>query len=153
MSKQKEKKTYRFTMPLWLKLTDQPRVAKRNTSKQKIGDIIQPKIYHLNMNNYPQWFNHIRNDLKQLYTEIAMKQLVGVEMSTPIKLTFIHYRPDNRKSDRANVCCIHEKFFSDALTKAGCIPDDNDKYILETRYLSGGVQRGKGRMEIIVEEV
>lgn len=148
-----EKKKYKFTMPLKLSLTDRTRVCKTATKKHKVGDIIYPKQYYINFNTYNTWQFHLRNSIKQLYSRVVREQLIGITMSTPIKLTFIHYKHDHRKSDRANVCSIHEKFFCDALTTARCIPDDNDKYILETRYLSGGIDKGRGRVEIIVEEV
>ena len=158
MTEQK-KKIYKFTMPVFLQLQEGPITLKRtfinkkSGTVKKAGDIVMPKKYYLNLNEYIKWYRTTRNDLKQLYTQIVAKQLVGIKMNTPIKLTFIHYRGDKKKSDRANVCSVHEKFFCDALTRSGCIPDDNDMYILETRYLSGGIDRGNARVEIIVEEI
>jgi len=58
------------------------------------------------------------------------------------------FRGDNRRVDRANVLSIHEKFFCDALTKHGFIPDDNDKHIKSTHYYSGGIDKLNPRVEI-----
>lgn len=111
------------------------------------------KKYYINLNQFMNWYYIDRNNIKVKYMNVVEDLLKGVVMSTPIKLTFVYYARDNRVRDRANACCVHEKFFCDGLVQAGCIEDDNDKFIIETKYLSGGVDRANPRMEIIVEEV
>lgn len=130
-------KEYKFTMPLYLQL----------------GKGSACKKYHLNFNNCRGWFFNIYNSLKIKYKTIAEEQLKGVKIKTPIELTFILWRGDLKKVDRANILSIHEKFFCDALTEWGCIFDDNDVYILKTTYYTGGYEKGLGRVDIIVREV
>lgn len=129
-------KIYKLSMPLYVK------IGGRSSKK-----------YHINMNQFMGWHFNTKNSVKVTYMDIACKLLKGIKMTTPIKLTFVMFTPDLRRRDRANICSMHEKFFCDALQLAACIPDDNDKYILETRYITGGLDRSNPRMEIIVEEV
>lgn len=134
-------------------LTNRSRVVRRATKRYKVGTVLPPTKYYINLNKIKNLHYQTYNQVKSKYEEIAIKMLRGITMSTPIKLTFVHYYPDLRQRDRANACCIHEKFFCDAMTEARCIPDDNDKYIIETVYRSGGLDKKNPRMEIIVEEV
>jgi hypothetical protein len=78
-------------------------------------------------------------------------QLEGIKFDSPIKLTFTVFKSSNRKIDRANILCITEKFFCDALVEYGCIVDDNDEYIISTSYYTGGVDKVNPRVEIKVE--
>lgn len=134
----KSKKIHIFSAPLFV-------VPSRDKKKGK--------KYIINLNNYRNWHYTLSNNLKIEYKEVLKSQLLGVKVSTPVKLTFVYYKARNNRSDRANVLSIHEKFFCDALVEYGCIPDDNDLYIKQTTYLSGGLDRKNPRVEIIVEEI
>lgn len=114
----------------------------------------KPKKYHFNLNNYRNWHPHLSNELKKRYKDIAKHKLEdGFDsLEDPIELTFIMYRGDKRKVDRANVLSIHEKFFCDALVELGFIQDDNDKYITSSHYYSGGVDKANPRVDIIIKE-
>lgn len=151
-----KKKKYKFSMPLYLTLSDKSYRKNKTTGERVLVD--KPKQYRLNLNEYNQWYHHTKNALKQKYKEIAVAFLKGIKMTPPIRITFIpFYARNSTKRDRANFCCVHEKFFCDALGVdnggAGCIPDDNDQYILETRYVTGGIDPKNPRMEIIIEEI
>lgn len=111
------------------------------------------KRYHINLNNYRNWHFQVSNNLKKKYKEVMNEQLQGIKFTKPIRLIFTMYRPDKRKVDRSNVLCIHEKFFCDALVESGCMPDDNDKFIVETIYRTGTIDKLNPRIEIEVIEV
>jgi len=111
----------------------------------------KPKNIYFNLNNYRNWNHFLSNDLKKQYKNLLKEQLENKKYDKPIKLTFILYKGSNRKIDRANPLCIHEKFFCDALQEYGCIPDDNDEYITQTLYLTGGVDKDNPRVEILIE--
>lgn len=115
----------------------------------KIGKV----KHYLNLNKFSTWHFQLRNKIKTQYMELAESLLNGIKMTPPVRLTFVHYFPDRRKRDRANVCCVHEKFFCDSMSRSGAIPDDNDNYIKETRYISGGLDKTNARIDIIVEEI
>jgi len=81
-------------------------------------------------------------------------QLEGVKLKTPVKLNFTLWKKDRRVGDRANVLSIIEKFFCDALVEYGCLEDDNDGYISEQSYRTGGIDKDFPRVEIeIIENV
>jgi len=119
----------------------------------KLAKKVDGKSYRLNLNQYRNWQHNVSNSLKVKYKELVSAQFEGVVIQPPVTIKFVLYNDSNRRIDRANVCCIHEKFFCDALVEAGCLPDDNDKFILETVYRSGKVSPKAGRVEIIITEV
>jgi hypothetical protein len=104
----------------------------------------------INLNNYRNWQFFVNNQIKQAYKESLKNNLKGLKFFQKISLTFVYYKGSNRKSDRSNVLSIHEKFFCDALTEYGCIPDDNDDFIEETRYRSGGLDKNNPRVEVLI---
>jgi Holliday junction resolvase RusA-like endonuclease len=107
----------------------------------------------INLNQYRNWQFHQSNQVKKLYKEIAEPKLKGITFGLPVKLTFTLWKAQNRKIDRANVLCIVEKMFCDAMTECGCFPDDNDDYIVSTKYLTGGIDRADPRADILIQEV
>ena len=116
----------------------------RKTKKDK-------RIY-LNLNTFRNLHFIINNQAKVIYCEQMRKQLEGLKLKTPIVLTFILYRKDKRKGDRANPLSIVEKFFCDALVCWGCIPDDTDEFIESSHYYTGGIDRENPRVEIEIME-
>jgi Holliday junction resolvase RusA-like endonuclease len=90
--------------------------------------------------------------MKVIYKELFKDQLQGLVLPTPCKITYTYFSNSNRKSDISNMCVVIDKFFCDCLTEFGCIPDDNYEFIKEVVYLFGGVDKGKGRVEIQIEE-
>lgn len=119
------------------------------TAKNKL----KGKKYYINMNQYRNWRFAVSNAIKIEYKNIVSTQFTNLKLSCPIKLTFTLHRNDKRKGDRANVLSIHEKFFCDALVESGCLPDDNDEFIISTTYLTGDILPKKGRVIITIEEL
>jgi len=107
----------------------------------------------INLNNYRNWQFILNNQIKKAYKEIAEPKLEGLKFGLPVKLTLTLWRGTLRRTDRANVLCIHEKFFCDAMTECGCIPDDCDEYIYSTKYITGGIDREDPRVDITIAEV
>ena len=104
----------------------------------------------INLNYYRNWHFQISNQVKEKYKEQLEDKLKGLKFKDHIKLHFILYQGSKRRVDRANVLSIHEKFFCDALTAYGCLKDDNDNFIEETKYTSGGVDKENPRVEIFI---
>jgi len=81
---------------------------------------------------------------------------VGVYNDPPlksIKLTLTYYKGSKRRTDRANILSIHEKFLCDALVECGLISDDNDNIIKSTTYLSGNIDKENPRVECVIESI
>lgn len=128
---------YKFEAPLYLVL------AKRKNGKK----------YHLNLNQYRNWRPVVSNNLKIKYKDTIWKQFKGIKLQPPVIIRFTLHKSSKRRIDRANVLSIHEKFFCDALVEAGCLPDDNDNFILMTTYESGDIIKNDGKVIIEIEEV
>ena len=110
------------------------------------------KRYHLNLNNYRNWHYQVSNNLKVMYSHIASKKLLGLKFER-IELVFTLYPKDARARDRANVLCIHEKFFCDSMVTSGCLADDNDKYITASHYFTGSIDKINPRVEIKIKAI
>ncbi len=108
---------------------------------------------YINLNQYRNWHYQVNNQIKQMYKDIAYDQLKDLKFHKKIKLSFVLWKRDKRKGDRANPLCIHEKFFCDALTTFECIPDDNDDFINSSTYSTGGIDRENPRVDILIEEI
>ena len=108
------------------------------------------KRHHINLNNYRNWHHQVSNNIKDNYSDLASAKLRlhKNKQYKKIKLEFTYYKPTKAKRDRANILSTHEKFFCDAMTKIGMIPDDNDDYIKSSFYQSGGLDRVNPRVEI-----
>jgi hypothetical protein len=109
------------------------------------------KKYMLNLNQYRNWHYIVSNQLKHRFCEALESSLRGLKLKDELDITYTLYKGSKRKIDRANVLCIIEKFFCDALTFYGCIPDDNDDYIKATHYLDGGIDKDNPRVEITIK--
>jgi len=105
----------------------------------------------LNLNVYRNMHYMVNNQVKQRYNDL-MQDRLNFKVEGMFELEFILYKASNRKVDRANILCIVEKFFCDALIFHGCIQDDNDKIIKKTTYETGGVDKENPRVEIKIIE-
>lgn len=110
------------------------------------------KKYIINLNYYRNWMGIVNNNIKKGYKELVLPQVQGLSFNN-IEVTLTLFKATKRKTDRANVLSIHEKFFCDALVEAGCLPDDNDSHLVATHYYSGGLDRDNPRVEIAIKEV
>lgn len=129
-------KSVTISMPLFLEL------GKRKKTK-----------YYINLNNYRNWHFQANNKLKKLYKQYAFPKISKLRYHKKIKLEFVMWKYDNRHIDRANVLSIHEKFFCDALVETGCLRDDEDEYIEQTIYRTGGIDKTNPRVDIIITEI
>ena len=113
---------------------------------------IKDKKIALNLNVYRNLHFQVNNQAKVQYLYHMTSYLHDLKFPNPIHLEFVLYKPSKRKIDRANILCIVEKFFCDALTEFKCIPDDNDNHILSTHYTTGGVDSKNPRVEIFIKD-
>ena len=106
----------------------------------------------LNLNVYRNLHYKANNQAKKQYEVSMGSQLHDLKFPNPIHLEFVLYKPSKRKIDRANILCVVEKFFCDALTHYGCITDDNDNHIVSTYYTTGGIDKDNPRVEIFIKD-
>jgi len=130
-------KTHKIASPLYI-------LMERKTKADK--------KYYLNLNSYRNLHYVVNNKLKVMYKELLKEQVSQLPSMSKISLELILWKGSKRKIDRSNVCCIVEKFFCDALVELGKLEDDNDDFIISTKYKTGGVDKNNGRVEIIITE-
>ena len=104
----------------------------------------------INLNCYRNWKWIVSNLIKIRFKELLKGQIDKLPQFNKISLELILFKNSNRKIDRSNICCIVEKFLCDALVEFGKLEDDNDEFIIETKYKTGGVDKGNGRVEVII---
>ena len=107
---------------------------------------------NLTLNQMNLWHHRVRHQLKMEYERLVSLQ-IGSEKFSEVEITFTLIPPDKRHRDRANFTSIHEKFFCDALVKNKVLKDDNDNYIKRSIHQTGPIDKGNGRVEILVREI
>lgn len=128
----------KFTSPISIEI---PRKTKAN------------KKVHLGLNWYRNAQHFESNQVKQIYKDLMSPLVDGYEFIPPIKITYIYFATDARKSDIDNKCSVVNKFFQDTLVICGCIPEDNYTIVPNVEYKFGGIDKGNGRVEIEIEEI
>jgi hypothetical protein len=113
---------------------------------------VNKKIYPLNLNYYRNANHYLNNSAKKKYEKIMFAEIYKLPKFDKIKLEFILHRNNKRRIDRHNVCCIVQKFFCDALVNKGKLIDDNDKYIISEKYISGDIEPQE-RVEILIYKI
>lgn len=112
--------------------------------------ILGRKNYALNLNFYRNAHYQILNKMKVDFTKAIEPELVKLPELTKANLSYSYYPGSLRLSDVANVCSIVDKFFCDALVKAGKLPDDNYQYLPKVSYAIGGVDKENPRVTVSI---
>ena len=113
----------------------------------------KPRRIRLNLNEYRNTHHQLLNQAKVQYCSEMAGQLKGVKFGKHFMMSFRLFKKTRRKTDKANILSIVEKFFCDALTHYNCIPDDDDEVIIEQRYLRTEHDPVLPRVEITIWEV
>ena len=107
------------------------------------------KKQYLNLNLYRNMPFHLNNNLKK-----EMKKIVyDLGLDFYFEKFTLHYKlylPDNRLRDISNVCCVIDKYQTDALVENGNVPDDNYQHLPYVTYEFGGVDKDNPRCEVRV---
>jgi len=98
---------------------------------------------------------HIKNEVKQYYTQLITAQLKADKVQ-PIKgkyeLAFEYYYK-NARTDLDNVCAMANKSFNDAAEAYGLVENDNVKHCVRSCYYVSGEDKENPRMEIYIRAV
>lgn len=78
------------------------------------------------------------------------EQILKLPVYERVGLMFTLFPGTKMLTDVANVCAVHDKFFSDALVEFGKLPDDNYLYLPETGYRFGEIDKENPRVEISI---
>lgn len=98
------------------------------------------KLTALNLNVYRNLHYRSLTALKHKFQDHSKELLLkhAVPQLGRIQLRYEVFAKSQREFDIANVCCIVDKFFSDSLTHAGIIEDDNWKHLDNVSFGFGG---------------
>lgn len=109
------------------------------------------KVY-LNFNQYHNWCKHIRNNIKQKYTE-SISGIVKLlpEFECICNIDYTLYTGTNRLCDTNNYIVLVDKYFCDALVINNIIPDDNYTYIKYISSTWGGIDKSNPRVDIRIQ--
>lgn len=110
------------------------------------------KTWILNLNQYRNTHFRTLNTVKINYKLALSKQINSSPKYDKIACVYTVYPETKRLFDIGNVCCIHQKFFEDALVELGKLPDDNYNYIPTVIYQFGGIDANNPRVTIEVLE-
>jgi len=111
------------------------------------------KEWILNLNQYRNTYFRTLNAVKINYKKHMSKQIAEGPSYNKVACVYTVYPKNKRSFDLGNVCCIHQKFFEDALVELGKLPDDNVARIPMVIYLFGEVDGDNPRVEVDLEEL
>lgn len=117
--------------------------------------ITKGKQFILNLNNYRNAHFQTLNKSKINYKQ-KLKEQIENEIYYPLSrigIIYIVHKGDNRRFDIGNICSVHQKYFEDALTELGKIPDDKSENIPITVFLSGDRDKGNPRVDIRIYDL
>ena len=120
-------------------------VLLRKTKKDK-------KVY-INLNTYRNLNRFTENVCKKAFKDIMRKQLEGLEIQTPVEVSYKVFKESNRKSDKMNVISITSKYLMDAITEFGCWEDDDDTNIKKEILLPTEVDKNYPRVVVEIRSI
>lgn len=118
-----------------------------------IVPISTKKNFSLNLNQYRNAHHFTLNNSKKIFKEMIEEQVTRLPVFQAVSLEYVLYVGSKRELDISNVCCVVDKYFSDALVELGKLPDDNYKYLNKITYTFGGYDKGNARVEVIINEI
>ncbi len=110
------------------------------------------KNFSLNLNVYRNAHHFTLNTSKIRYAKTIESQIDKLPVFTKIELAYVLYPKTKRLCDISNALCIHDKFFCDALVKAGKLEDDNYIFLAKVIYRFGEIDPSNPRVEIHIKE-
>ena len=116
------------------------------------------KVFILNLNNYRNTHHMTLNQAKVKYKELIYelmltrsgKYVAPILPPPPYLFTYTIFPGSMRTFDVNNVCSIIDKFAADALQELGIIKNDNFKFIPESVFKFGSVDKDNPRCELVV---
>lgn len=111
------------------------------------------KCFYLNMNVYRNTHYHILNKAKQQFKEDISEELNKLSPMGAIEIDYCLHPKTKRLCDISNICCVVDKFFSDALVESGILEDDNYTIIQKITYSVGSIDKDNPRVQITIREI
>jgi Holliday junction resolvase RusA-like endonuclease len=104
----------------------------------------------LNLNEYRNWHYRDQHYTKEVFEKLARELLKGIPKQDKVHLHYVLWGATAQRRDLMNVIAVVDKYFSDALPKAGVLDDDSVRYIVSTSAAFGGVDRTNPRVSVSI---
>ena len=112
------------------------------------------KVIPINLNWYRNAHHRESNDAKKAYKALIADQFDGLtKPNGKIHVHYEYYAARNNSPDLDNFVGCGKKFFQDAMTELGFIPDDNVNYIVSNSEKYCGIDRKNPRLVAKVQEL
>ena len=111
------------------------------------------KKISINLNTYRNLHYLVESKAKKLFKEIMRKQLEGIEIQTPVEVSYKVFKASNRRLDKMNVISITSKYLMDAITEFGCWEDDDDTNIKKEILLPTEVDKNYPRVVVEIRSI
>jgi hypothetical protein len=108
------------------------------------------RYFPLNLNHYRNAHFQTLNKAKQAFDDLAKYLIRGIPSLRMVTLEYVLYPGSRQLCDVNNVCSVADKFFSDALVNHKVLEDDNYKFIADTRFKFGHIDKMNPRVEVII---
>ena len=112
--------------------------------------ISKKKFFHLNLNQYRNAHFQVLDKAKKAFTKQMKPLLQGIPKLEKLALEYTLYPGTAQLCDTNNILSIEDKFFSDSLVEHGVLADDNYKFIADSRFLFGHIDRENPRVEVVI---
>lgn len=117
----------------------------------------EDKKIMLNLNTFRNLHHMSMNQAKIAWSKIVGEavrydELEAFELDPPLIFTYTLFTDSGRKCDLGNILPAVQKFTDDVLVEMGEIDDDNYHIIGAINYRFGGIDKGRGRVELCIEE-
>jgi len=111
------------------------------------------KKISINLNTYRNLHYLVESKAKKLFKEIMRKQLEGIEIQTPVEVSYKVFKASNRRLDKMNVISITSKYLMDAITEFGCWEDDDDTNIKKEILLPTEIDKNYPRVVVEIRSI
>lgn len=111
------------------------------------------KKISINLNTYRNLHYLVESKAKKLFKDIMRKQLEGLEIQTPVEVSYKVFKASNRRLDKMNVISITSKYLMDAITEFGCWEDDDDTNIKKEILLPTEVDKNYPRVVVEIRSI
>lgn len=110
-------------------------------------------FFFMNLNQYRNTHHHSLAKSKVLFTEMVKKSVLALPKINKAILTYKIYPGSRTRIDTNNVVSITDKYFSDALTELGIIPDDDYRHIIKVIAEFGEVSPNNPHVTVTIDVI
>tara|TARA_R110000851_G_scaffold10268_7_gene37214 strand:+ start:204 stop:572 length:369 start_codon:yes stop_codon:yes gene_type:complete len=107
----------------------------------------------LNLNVYKGQHYISQNNTKKKFKFMVRDQLKGIELETPVEITYQIFKPRKNRLDKMNLLSIQSKYLLDALSEYEVWPDDNDEYVKTETLLPTLHDKDNPRVEVVFKTI